>query len=231
MLRAAMAIAGKDLKLILARSTGLYQALLMGLLLIFLFSLSAVPGTAIGPEAAATVFWLATLYTLVLVVNGLHALEESGGLRAGLLLAPCPAQAVWLGKLAACLALLGLAQLVFFPATVVFLGQDLGRFLELLPSALGVLLACDLGLACLGALLGGLAQGQAGRESLLSLILFPLLFPLLLAGVKTFATLYADPALARIPEAGNWLALALGFDAVFLGAALLLFPSAYSGED
>lgn len=224
MLRVAAVIAGKDLRLLLAGGQGMVQALLLGLLLVFLFSLSAPAGVRPEPQAAAAIFWLASAFALVLIFNALYALEEEAGARQGLILAPIATQAVWLGKAAAGGLCLLVCQLVFAPAAVVFLGQDhLGGGL-LGPLSL---LAVDFGLAVLGSLLGALAQGAAARESLLSVVLFPLLAPVLLAGIRTMsAVLTPGPA----EDAGAWLGLAGAFDALFAGAGLILFPHVYGGE-
>ncbi|HBE95443.1 MAG TPA: heme ABC transporter permease CcmB, partial [Desulfovibrio sp.] len=88
------------------------------------------------------------------------------------------------------------------------------------------LLAADLGLVALGALLGALSQGQAARESLLSVILFPLLLPVLLGGIKLFAQAFAG----QEPETA-WLGILGAFDALFAGAGLILFPFVYTGEE
>ena len=226
MLRAAWNVAAKALRLVLSGGQGLTQAVLLGLLLIFVFSLSLPTGQSMPPQGAAAVFWLSTAFGLVLVMNTLYGLEESGGARMGLLLCPAPVHGVWLGKAVAGLVLLLVTQLVFVPAVVAFLGQSFyGHSLGL---GLGVLVVADWGLVVLGSLLGALAQGQAGRESLLSVILFPLLTPVLLAGVKVGAALFSpDP----LPEAADWLGLALAFGAVFSGAALALFGFVYSAEE
>ncbi|EPR42801.1 cytochrome c-type biogenesis protein CcmB [Desulfovibrio sp. X2] len=225
MLKPALAIARKDLKLVFAAGQGLVQALLLGLLLVFLFSLSRAPGEATPPQAAATIFWLATAFSLILVCNTLYGFEDEAGARHGLLLSPAPAQAVWCGKALACLLLLLLLQAVFAPAVFIFLGQGIG---EGASAGLGGVLAVDWGLAVLGALLGALAYGQAAKESLLSVILFPLLVPALLAGVKTLA--YALGA-QDVDGPANWLMLALAFDALFTAGALVLYPFVFSGEE
>ncbi|MDO5484538.1 MAG: heme exporter protein CcmB, partial [Desulfovibrionaceae bacterium] len=161
----------------------------------------------------------------VLIFNQLYALEESNNARMGLLLCPAPVQSVWLGKAIAGFVLLLLAQLVFLPAAIVFLGQDLQG--ALVPG-LAALLLVDVGMCALGSLLGALAQGQAARESLLSIVLFPLLTPLLLAGISVVAQ-----SLGAIAPDGpsSWLGLAAAFDAIFLGAGLLLFGYIYTGDD
>lgn len=224
MIGAALALVRKDMKLVLSGGVGLAQPVLLGLLLIFVFSLARPPGELVPAQAAGGIFWLASLFAMVLVFNTLYALEEHNGTRLALLLSPVPVHAVWLGKALAGLVLLVIAQAVFFPAAVAFLGQGVrGGFAE---AALGLLLV-DWGVVLLGALLGALAHGQAAKESLLTLILFPLLIPLLLAGVKIFGTCFAGDG----ADVSAWLGLAAAFDALFSGAALILFPYVYGGEE
>ena len=225
MLRTVHAMVRKDLRLTLARGSGLAQALLLGLLLLFVFSLSQEVGETMSPQGAAAVFWLASAFCQVLIFNMLYGIEEMNGARQGLLLMPAPLQAVWLGKGLAGLTLLLLAQLVFLPAAIVFLGQSIS---PLWPWALLIILLTDVGMAALGSLLGALSQGQAARESLLSIVLFPLLVPLLLAGIRVGAGGFAE----ALPEGVDaWIGVAAAFDALFLGAGLILFGYIYAGED
>ncbi|NJB67399.1 heme exporter protein B [Desulfobaculum xiamenense] len=225
MIAQSMTIARKDLRLVLAGGVGLAQPVLLGLLLIFVFSTSRPPGELVPAQAAAGIFWLASCFSQVLIFNTLYGLEEVNGARMALLLSPISVHAVWLGKAVAGFLLLLASQLVFLPAAVVFLGQDLHAGFAM---PLATLFAVDWGVVVLGALLGALAQGQAARESLLTLILFPLLIPLLLAGV-TIGGAYFSAA----PTGGltGWLGLAAGFDALFTGAALFLFPHVYGMEE
>ena len=225
MLNATLAIARKDLTLTLARGGGLVQALLLGLLLLFMFSLSQEVGERMSPQGAAAIFWLASAFCQVLIFNTLYGLEETHGARQGLALLPCPVQAVWIGKALAGLALLLLAQTIFVPATVVFLGQDMsGEWWW----ALAMLLLADLGMALLGSLLGALSQGQAAKESVLSIMLFPLLAPLLLAGIRVGAGLFAGRAAENTTQ---WIGVAAAFDAFFMAAGLVLFVYIYPGEE
>ncbi|MBP3731410.1 MAG: heme exporter protein CcmB [Mailhella sp.] len=226
MLTAAIAICKKDLLMVFTHGAGLAQALLLGLLLVFLFSLSLNAGDRLSPQAAAAMFWLASAFCQVLVFNMLYAAEEAEKARLGLLMLPAPVQSVWLGKAAAGMVILAAAQCVFIPAVFVFLGQKMGEFWTL--SLAGILIG-DLGMAASGSLLGALSVGQSGRESLLSIVLFPLLTPLLLSVVKLASFgLEADPMLEN---ALRWIGLAVAFDSIFLGAGLVLFPFVYNGED
>lgn len=223
MLKPALALAAKDLKLAALRGSGLVQALLLGLLIIFVFSLARRPGEVVSPDLAAVVFAAASLFTAVLVFNAVHALEEPNLTRMGLLLSPVPTQAVWLGKALAGLALLAAAQLVFGVAAIAFLDQTLKGPLSV---GLAGLLLFDLALALTGSLLGALAQGHAAKESLLSVVIFPLLTPPLLAAVRLFALALGGPDAPPEP----WIGLIAAYDAVFAGAGLILFPFAYSGD-
>jgi heme exporter protein B len=225
MIRAALAIASKDLTLLISRGTGLAQSFLLGLLLIFVFSLARGIAEEFSAQAAAAIFWMATAFCQVLVFNSLYALEEDNGQRQGLLLAPAPVQAVWLGKALAGLLLLLFAQLLFVPATVVFLDQKLQG--DLLSGILALILA-DVGMAAVGSLLGALSQGQAARESLLSIIIFPLLLPLLLAAIRMGAAVFS--ALEQDGTDG-WLKILVSFDALFLAAGLALFHFVYSLQE
>lgn len=225
MLRAATAIAAKDLRLVLSRGTGLVQALLLGLLLIFVFSLSQQVGETMSPQGAAAIFWLASSFCQVLIFNTLYSIEEANGARYGLLLAPSPVQSVWIGKGMAGFVLLLAAQAVFLPAAVVFLGQHVS---PLWAVGLATVLLADVGIVALGSLLGALSQGQASRESLLSIVLFPLLVPVLLAGIRVGAGAFSDV----MPEGwSSWLGIVGAFDALFLGAGIVLFAFVYGGDE
>ncbi|GAB6057817.1 heme exporter protein CcmB [Desulfonatronum parangueonense] len=211
-------LAVKDLRLMLGLGLGLVQTVLLGLLIIFVFSLSLPIGETMSGQSAAAIFWLASVFGLVLLFNALYHLEEANSVRLGLLLAPIAPGTVFLGKALAGAVLLFLAQIFFLLGLVVFLGQSLhGQWLW----ALGLVASMNLGLVVMGSLLGALSQGQAARESLLSVILFPLLVPLLLGGVKVGGSLLSG---AGVHDETQWLVLILAFDALFTAVALILFP-------
>lgn len=215
----------KDLSLIFRKGSPLCQAILLGLLLIFIFSMSGNAGEAVSPSEAASIFWLGSAFCQILLFNQLYEIEESNQTRENLTLSPLPIQGVWLGKGLAAFLLLALSQLVFFPAIIVFLGQNIvGSMLE----CVKIIIACDLGICALGSLMGACAQGQTGRESLLSVFLFPLLIPLLLGGISLLGPVLGA---AHSGQTLEWFGLILAFDAIFTAAALLLFPFLYQVND
>ncbi len=226
MLRAIYALVKKDLRL--ARGHGLIQALLLGLLLLFVFSLSQELGTVMPPQGAATIFWLASAFCQVLVFNMLYGLEEVNNARQGLLLMPQPLQVIWIAKAVSGLILILLSQMIFLPAAMVFLGQN---FSEHWFFAIIVIFIVDVGMAAQGSLLGALSQGQAARESLLSIIIFPLLIPLLLAGIYVGSVGFGADVVDGFDGVYKWLGIAAAFDALFLGAGLILYEFIYAGDD
>ncbi|MCL1916539.1 MAG: heme exporter protein CcmB [Desulfovibrionaceae bacterium] len=226
MIRPALILARKDLTLLCLRGNGLSQALLLGLLLIFIFSLARGLAELFSAQTAATVFWVSTLFCQVLIFNALYALEEDNGQRQVLLLIPAPVQSIWLGKALAGLALLLAAQAVFVPAVLIFLDQGLEGRTEWAP---GLLILADLGLAAAGSLLGAIAQGRAAKESLLSLILFPLLLPLLLAAIRLGAGILSEPPAQE--DLASWFRILIGFDCLFAAAGLVLFPFIYNAQE
>ena len=94
MISFALTVARKDLLLTFTRGSGLVQGLLLGLLLLFVFSLSQGVGERMSPQGAGAVFWLGSAFCQVLIFNTLYALEEANGARLGLLLAPAPVQEI-----------------------------------------------------------------------------------------------------------------------------------------
>lgn len=233
MLSAAATLAAKDIRTLAGRGNVLLQSILLGLLLIVLFSLSFDGAQKAGPTAAATIFWLASAFCLTILATSLFMMEETALARKGLLLSPHPAQFIWLGKTLALVGLLLIIQAVFFLASLVFL--DLSVSGNAILAVSGVFLV-NIGAAALSSLLASFCRGQAARESLASILVFPLLVPLLLAGIRLLAAGYGETGIAAplgdAPnDASSWLGIAAAFDAIFIAVALTLFPVTYGGEN
>ncbi len=214
----------KDITLFFLRGGGFGQAILLGLLLIFVFSLSQTIGEQVSARALATLFWLASTFSMVLIFNSLHSLEEHNNAKTGLYLISSSLHTVWFAKAISGFFFMIISQIFFFFALVVFCNALLhNTIFELLTN----LLVIDIGMIACGALLGALALGQAGKESLLSIVLFPLLTPLLLAGIEVFSALFTQAE--RVPS--SWVIIALAFDALFIALALILFPFIYNVDE
>ncbi len=214
----------KDILLFFLRGGGFGQAILLGLLLIFVFSLSQNIGEQISARAVATLFWLASTFSMILIFNSLHSIEEHNNAKTALSLMPSPIHTLWFAKVLSGFLFMIISQIFFFLAILVFCNIVLHNpIFEVLTN----LVLIDIGMTACGALLGALAIGQGGKESLLSIILFPLLTPLLLAGIEIFSALFTQEEL--VPQ--SWFIMALAFDALFIALALILFPFIYNVDE
>lgn len=224
MIGSAFFIAAKDLRLI-ARSSGIIvQGVLLGLSLIFLFSLAQNPGDMLTPREIAAVFWLSSVFCEILIFNQLYSIEETANCRQGLISSPLPVQSIWLGKVFAALILLGICQAILLPASIIFLNANLcGPFWP----GLGIFFICNVGLCSLGSLLGAIGAGQSYKDSVLAVILFPLLMPLLVSAI----TLSAETLGETVENQKLWFGVGCAFDAFYLAAGLILFGFLYNGDD
>lgn len=225
MIGMALSVAHKDLRILLSGPGAVCQAFLLGLLIIFIFSLSQGIGETTGPAMAAAIFWISSVFCQILIFGQLYGLEEDNRARDCLIMAPAPGQGIWLGKCFAGLLLLVLGQIVLLPAIIVFLGQNVIQHVG--SGLLGVLLG-DCGMAILGSLLGAATTRQSGRDALMSILLFPLLLPLLLASTSLLGLFFGDQGADR---AATWLGLTAAYDAIFLAAGLVLFGFLYGAEN
>ncbi|MCR4666247.1 MAG: heme exporter protein CcmB [Desulfovibrio sp.] len=225
MWRICLAIIQKDCTILLLRGSSVLHAILLGLLLIFTFSFSLSPGDTLSCQTSATIFWISSLFCLILLFNQLFAVEETNGQRFALSMLPSPPFLLWLAKTATGLGLLLISQLVFLPACIVFLGHAPSPNTFLI--TLANITITDLGICSLGSLLGALAQGQASKESLLSILLFPLLTPLLLAGIS----IHSQCMEGLQENISQWFTLATAFDCIFLASTSYFFSFIYSDDE
>lgn len=224
MLNMAWAIAAKDLRIVFSGAASLCQAFLLGLILIFIFSLSQGAGEAASPREAAAIFWISSVFCQLLIFGRLYGLEDETNARECLCISPAPSQGIWLGKSLGGLVLLLIGQAILLPAIIIFLGQSPAGSVLL---CIGALAITDIGLAALGSMLGACGSGQSGSDALISILLFPLLLPLLLAATALLGQFFGMPAGG---DTGTWLGIAIAFDGIFFSAGLLLFGFMYGGE-
>jgi heme exporter protein B len=216
LIRAAVAVAVKDLRVELRGRHAIGTALPFAGTLLIAFGLSFGPGRTLLEQTAPGLLWLAVLFTSVLAFRSAYETEGEDGAIEGLLLAPIDKAAVYLGKAAAVTL-----QLFILEATVVVLVSALFD-LSLLANALALAAAFFLGtigLSAVGSLFGALTESVRGRENLFSLLVLSLCIPVLVAGVNATALATGGDR----EGVGSWLGLLLAFDLVFLSVGTLVF--------
>src|SRR6185369_9814862 len=143
-------------------------------------------------------------------------LERENDCLAGLLSAPLDPAAIYAGKLAANVVLLGVTQAVVVPLVGLFLHLDLWPVL----AGLALVLALgNLGFAALATLFAAIAARTRAREVKLPLLLLPLLIPLLIGAIAATRAVLAG----GLGAAGDGIAVLVAFDVVFTVAGWLLF--------
>jgi heme exporter protein B len=213
----AWAVLWKDL-LVERRAKESASALLffaLSLLFLFQFALGADRDrlAAVLPG----LLWLAVVLSGLLALGRLFVAERENDCWEALRLVPGDKSAIFVGKLAANLVLLGLLEVVLVVLVGLFYGVALG---PVLPALAAVLALGTLGLAAIGTLFGALTAPLRAREVLFPVLLLPAQIPVLLGAVSATATALAGRPLA---EAQPWLGLLAGADCVYLVLGVLTF--------
>jgi heme exporter protein CcmB len=185
--------------------------------LMFAFGFVADGQPVVGSSAA--ILWIALAFSGTLALGRVYARERTNESLHGLLLAPAPRAAIYVGKLAGLVALMLAVAIVLLPLVVVFF-----RLSTRHPWLLAGLVALGiLGFASVGTVFAAMLSRARSREALLPIALYPMTVPVLIAGVRGTATLI-DPE-GEVAVAQAWLAMLLLFDAVFVVLALWTFEA------
>jgi heme exporter protein B len=221
-LRAALAIAAKDLRiegktLRTAASTGLF-ALVVIVVFAFAFDLDTVRRLG-APRVVPGILWVTLAFSAIVAFSRSFEIERQRDALTALALAPVDRGAVFAGKCLSNLALLFGLEVVLVPLTLVFFdaADDVS-----VPALAGVLALHTLGLAELGTLLGAVASRRARGEALLAVLFLPAATPLLLAAVQ--CTRGAIEGSMGAAEA-RWMLVTAGCDVLYFLIALLVFET------
>lgn len=218
MIAAALTILRKDLRIELRTRESVPAMALFSVIVFALLHFGLDRDTLQG-DLAAGVLWVTLLLATVLAVNRLFVAEREQGGLDGLLLAPIDRTALFLAKAGALFLYLLVLELVAVPAFgLLLLEPGLGGALPELPL---VLLAADVGLAAIGALVAALAAETRMRELIVPLFLLPLLVPVAIAGASATEPLFEA---SQEPDGlGGWLAFLALYDTVFMLVSLAVF--------
>lgn len=168
-------------------------------------------------DVAAGWIWMTILFAGLLGLGRTFELEGEDGAFRGLLLAPVPRDAIYLGKVVANFFLTFGVALVVLGAFLLFFSLDLhGNGL----AVLGVLALGTLGFTATATLLSGVSAGTTMGETVLPILVFPLLVPLIIFGVNATGGLMAG---LPVDAYGGNLRVLAAYDLVALAAGAGLF--------
>jgi len=214
MIRGVLAVLRKDLRIEWRTKESLAGFVVLGVLLVVVFSVALDPSPQDAPRFAPSVLWATFVFTGLLGIQRGFVLERENDCLGGLLSSPLDPAALYLGKLASNVVLLGIMQALVVPLVAMLLHVDVGRVLPVLMLTLAL---GNLGFAALATLFAAMTVRARSREVMLPVLLLPLLVPVLIGGVKA-----TDAALGGATAAAP-LGVLVAFDTIFVMAGVLLF--------
>ncbi|MBA3658343.1 MAG: heme exporter protein CcmB [Gemmatimonadales bacterium] len=218
-LRLALVVAGKDLRAELRSRTALLSALVFSALVLVIFNFARDPTVLAAADLAPSVLWVTFALAATVTMNRAFTVERENGALDGLLLAPIPREAIFLGKLLANLAFVGTVEALTLPLLILFFNVDFGRAL---PGVVGVTALATLGFVSVGTIFGAMAVRTRFAELLLPVLLLPFMVPPIIAAVQVTSRLLAGRPLS---EMGGWLRLLTLYDIVFVTLCTMVFSA------
>jgi heme exporter protein B len=212
-------IAAKDLRIERRSKIVTNQVLPFAAVTMVMFAF-ALDASNLLERVAPGLVWLATMFSLLILVQRSFAVEVSDGALDALRVAGVDPVAIFWGKSIALAAELAVLQVVLVIAAVVLYGADLRLGGVVLLVTTVVLATC--GLAAVGTLYGGLTAGFTGRETLLPLLVLPVVAPVLIGATRaTESALGTDGAV--VSEGWPWIGLLAVFAVAFCAGGALAF--------
>jgi heme exporter protein B len=210
-------IAAKDLRIELRSGEVVVTSSFFALLVVVVASLSFQGGPVSRPSVAAGTLWLSVAFATVLALSRSWQREREESAYLGLLAAPLPRSALFVGKLVSLLMFLAVVECVVVPLVALLFAIDLTVSG---PGLAAIVLCATPGIGAVGTLFGAMTVRTRARDLILAIVLFPLLAPTLLAAVVASRELFGG---APFSELGDYLSLMGLFDVVFITGGLSLF--------
>jgi len=220
LLRHAVRVAWKDLRVEMRSREILYTMAFFGALLVVVFTFVFPSNDKVVRAATPGMLWVSIAFAGTLGLGRAFDRERENDTMRALLLAPVPRLAVFLGKSIAIMVLvLGVAVVVVPMLSLLLQAPLLDRPL---PLAL-VLVFGAVGFATVGTVFSASLLKVRSRDVLLPVIMYPLLVPLFVAGTQATAVLVAErPDLDKM---WYWIRFLGIYDAAFLVVSLWIFES------
>ncbi len=217
----ARLVAAKDLRIEWRSRVVTNQVLPFAALVMVMFAF-ALDSTSALTRVAPGLVWLATMFSLLVLVQRAFSVETADGALDALQIAGVHPGGIFLGKALALAAQLAILETVLLGAAVVLYQTKVQAGGVVLLVVTFVAATC--GLAFVGTLYGGLAAGAKGRETLLPLLMLPVVAPVLIGATRaTEAALGTNDATPG--EGWPWIGLLALFAVVFGAGGTLAFGS------
>jgi heme exporter protein B len=226
--RIAVLVARKDLRIERRSRVVTNQVLPFAALTMVLFAFAldnqdvriAGDTVAVPDLVAPGLVWLATLFSLLVLVQRAFAVEADDDALDALRVAGVDAGAIFWGKALGLALQLLVLEVVLLAAAIVLYGTTVPwDGVVLLVTTLST---ATCGLAAVGTLYGGLAAGSKGRETLLPLLVLPVVTPVLIGATRAVESALGTSG-AVVSEGWPWVGLLAVFAVAFVVGGTLAF--------
>lgn len=219
--RVARVIAAKDLRIELRSRVVTNQVFPFAGLVMVMFAF-ALDNDAVLSRVAGGLVWLATLFSLIILVQRSFAVDSADGALEAQRVAGLDPAGIFVGKAVAVMAQLVVLEMLLLLAAVVLYR------VELRIDGVVLLVTCVIcataGLAFVGTLYGGLTAGTRGRETLLPLLMLPVVAPVLIGATRATESAFTSGG-AAVSDGWPWVGVLAVFAAVFAIGGILSFGS------
>jgi heme exporter protein B len=219
LLRAAWAIAAKDIRVELANKTAITAATAFGVLVLVVLNFARDPASVRLVVLAPGALWVTAAFAGVVALNRSFSMEQEQGALDGLLLAPVSRGAIYLGKYLANLAFVLVVDLIVLPVFVLFFNVEPSSAIGWVALLLALAAA---GYVAVGTVLAAMTVRTRFAELMLPVLLLAFLVPPVLVGVQATSRLLGG----RPPgEIVGWFWFLVLYDVVFITLGVMLFPA------
>lgn len=211
-------IARKDLAIEYRTRSAFFASLVFSLLGVSIFYMVWDPTSVRPIDIAPGVLWTIFAFAGMLGLHRAFGLELQTRAMDGLLLAPVPREAIFLGKALANLVYVSAVLAITIPAVVLFYNLEFGSGLLIL-GGIGILAA--VGLVMVGTLFSSMTVHTRFAELLLPMLALPFFIPVVVPAAQASAKLLVGAELHTVMP---WIQVLVAFDLIFGVACVLAFP-------
>ncbi len=226
-LRQVARIAAKDLRIEWRSREILATMTFLAVVVVLIFSFAFVVGDARPPApVTAGILWIAVVVSGTVGLGRTFDRERDGEAIRSLLLSPTSRAAIYLGKLAATVALMLVVEVVLtFLAGLLFSN----KVAEQLGSVATLLVLGTIGFAAVGCVFSAALLRSRSRDVLLAALLYPIIVPIVIAGARGTAQLI-DPLSPDLDGARFWTQFLVAVDVIFVTLGIWAFEPVVTGE-
>jgi len=217
--RVVWAIIAKDATVEWRTKTAFLSAMVFAILVLSILFFARDPTAVSSLDVAPGALWVTFTFAAMVGLNRAFLLERENGAMDGMLLAPVPRTAIFVGKMGGNLLFVALVEAISIPLFILFYNVSLaGR----LPQLILVTAMATVAFVAVGTLLSAMVVRTRFAELMLPVLLLPFLIPPVVSAVQVTARILAGRPLS---EMMGWLKLLAGFDIVFCVLTVLLFEA------